>query len=448
MEIITDPNPILHQKTKKIKLFDKNLDNFVKEMAKTLFENNGVGLAAPQVNKPIRLSVIEYNPKRFFSEEELKTIKDKTIPLMAIVNPKITWHSREKMTNFEGCLSLPHIELPVERAQKVHVLAQDVNEKKIKIRAEGLAAQIFQHEIDHLDGILITDRSKVKINKIIFIGTPEFSVPIIERLSKSPFKPYLVITEPDKPYGRNKTLTPPPIKIFAEQKQIEVWQSTKIEKLKLKIENLKPDLIIVAAYGQIIPKEILDSARYGAINVHPSLLPKYRGASPIQYALLNGEKKTGITIMKMDEKMDHGPILAQKYISIDANDNYQTLSEKISRITGDFLVNTIAKYISKRIRPKPQNHEKATFTKLIKKEDGKIDWKLKPAQINNQVKAFYPWPGAYTEIDGKRLKICQTHLHDDKLIIDRVQIEGKKEISFDEFQRGWKKNIDFLKKIR
>lgn len=271
--------------------------------------------------------------------------------------------------------------------------------------------------------------------RIIFIGTPEFGAIILEKLVLANYKPVLVITNPDEPVGRKQVLTPPPVKLIAQKYGIPV-----IQKLEIK-EN--PDLIIVAAYGKIIPKEILNTAKYGAINVHPSLLPKYRGASPIQTAILNGDKKTGVTIMLMDEKMDHGPILMNKEFGIMNNDSYKTLSEKLANMGAVLLIETIPRYLDREITPKEQEHSKATFTKIIKKDDGLIDWSKKPEDIERQIRAFNPWPGSFTfvEKNGKKLrvKILEAEVLDNKLVIKKVQPEGKKEMPYEEYLLGYPK---------
>src|SRR3990167_96035 len=356
MEIITDPNSILHQKAKKIKKFDEKLQKLVHNMTNELFRSKGVGLAAPQISQSIRLIVIEYSPKRFLTNKELKDNKERNIPLTIMINPKITWQSKVKNTENEGCLSLPDIEVPIKRSKEIHATAQDINGKKIKIRAKGLYARVLQHEIDHLDGILLTDRINIKTDRIVFMGTPEFAAIILKRLINSPFKPYLVITEPDKPSGRGKTLTPPAVKILAKQENIETWQPKYISQIANRLSELMPDLFIVAAYGQIIPKDILNAAQFGGINVHPSLLPKYRGSTPIQSAILNGDKITGITIMKMDEKMDHGPILTQREVEVPNDFSFPDLNTGLAKKGARQLIGTIPLSLSQSVRGSSHNN--------------------------------------------------------------------------------------------
>ncbi len=279
--------------------------------------------------------------------------------------------------------------------------------------------------------------------KIVFMGTPEFSVAILEALINSNYEVAAVITNPDAPIGRKQILTPSPVKqLIANGKwPIEVFQpATKSELLAIshKLLAIKPDLAIVAAYGKIIPKNILDIPRYGTINVHPSLLPKYRGASPIQNAILNGDKETGITIMKVDEEMDHGNIISNLKTQISKVDTYDSLSQKLAISGAELLIKVIPDYISGKIKPVEQKHTEATYTKIIKKEDGKIDWSKSAEEIERMIRAFYPWPTAWTVWNGKILKILEAEVHGSNLAIKKLQLEGGKILSIKEFLNGHK----------
>lgn len=268
------------------------------------------------------------------------------------------------------------------------------------------------------------------------MGTPEFGAIILDKLIKGSFKPVLVVTAPDKPVGRKQILTPSPVKIIARKNNIPVEQPEIIKNWKLKIGNLNPDLGIVAAYGQIIPKDILDIPKYGFLNVHPSLLPKYRGPSPIQYAILKGEKITGVTIMLMDEKMDHGPILAQRGLEIEEKETGETLHNKLANLGASLLMESIPRWTRKMIKPKPQDEKKATYTKILTREDGRINWKKTAKDLERQVRAFCPWPGTYTIYNGKILKILKAEFSKGCLVIKEMQLEGKKPMSYEEFLRG------------
>lgn len=314
--------------------------------------------------------------------------------------------------------------------------------------------------------------------KIVFIGTPTFSAIILEELSQSEYKPILVITAPDRPVGRGRIITPPPVKVLAERYNIPVKQPESIDNCKLEIKNCKPELIVVAAYGQILPKEILEIPKYGCLNVHPSLLPKYRGPSPIQNAILNDDKETGVTIFLMDEKMDHGPILTQRKLRIEKNDSSLTLRDKLAKLGANLLIETISKWQKGLLKPIPQDETKATYTKILTRQDGRIIWKKTAQELEREIRAFSGWPGSFTfwERKGKmvRIKITKARVlkstggisypigktlvvpqneigvqcgtqptatigflrRGDFLVIEKLQMEGKEEMGSEEFLRG------------
>jgi methionyl-tRNA formyltransferase len=296
--------------------------------------------------------------------------------------------------------------------------------------------------------------------KIIFMGTPDFAIPILEAITHcSLFTVCCVITTPDKPVGRQQKITPPPVKKLALKYKIPVLQPEKISQARDQITDYQPDLIVVAAYGQILPKEILNIPKYGCINVHASLLPKYRGSSPIQFAILNDEKTTGVTIMIMDEKMDHGPILAQEKIAIQPNETAQTLHDKLARLGADLLIKTIPQYIQGEIKPQPQDESKATYTKILTRQDGQIDWQKSAQEIERQIRALTPWPGTWTIFNGKRLKILKAKVVNKKdemaiqtgkgyLLLEMVQPEGKKPMKWEEFLRGIRKKANIAFQLR
>ena len=314
------------------------------------------------------------------------------------------------------------------------------------------------------------------------MGTPEFGAIILEGLLRQVLgfrvQVLAVVTAPDKPTGRKQILTPSSVKVVAEKYKIPILQTEKILNLKSKILNLKPDLIVVAAYGQILPKEILEIPKYGCLNVHPSLLPKYRGPSPIRYAILNGDKETGVTIILMDEKMDHGPVLGQRGLEIRENETSATLHDKLADLGASLLMETISKWIRKIIKSQPQDDKKATFTKVLTRGDGKINWKKTAEGLEREVRAYFPWPGSHTFWEksgktaqikilkarvfkspsgikypvGKTLVVPQNELGvqcgkgslpsgDNFLVIEKLQMEGGKEMGSEEFLRG---HLDFI----
>jgi len=234
---------------------------------------------------------------------------------------------------------------------------------------------------------------------IVFMGTAELSCASLDQLaSNKQFSVVAVVTQPDKPKGRDLKLTPSPVKVLAEKLHLPVLQPIKArdEKFIAELRTLKPDLIVVVAYGQILPQAILDLPTYGCVNVHTSLLPKYRGAAPIQWAIADGELETGVTIMKMDAGLDTGPILSTRRTPILPEDNSQTLHDRLAHLGAALLVETLPAYTAGKISPQPQPTEGATYAAKIKKEDGKINWQLPAEKILSRLRAFTPWPGAFT----------------------------------------------------
>lgn len=235
---------------------------------------------------------------------------------------------------------------------------------------------------------------------IIFMGTAELSCASLEQLARDPrFNVLAAVTQPDKPAGRELKFHPPPVKLAAQKLAIRVWQPLKArdEKFISELSALGPDLIVVAAYGHILPQTILNLPRFGCLNVHTSLLPKYRGAAPIQWAIANGETETGVTIMKMDAGMDTGPILTQARTPISPEDDSGGLHRRLGRLGADLLLDTIPGYIAGTIVPKPQGPD-ASYAPKIKREDGRIDWNRPARTILNRLRAFTPWPGAFTAL--------------------------------------------------
>ena len=246
--------------------------------------------------------------------------------------------------------------------------------------------------------------------KIVFMGTPKFAVPVLEMLIEN-YGVDLVITQPDKKVGRKKVLTPPPVKVVALENNIKVLQPEKIstdEDTYNTLKELNPDIIITAAYGQLVPEKILEIPKHKCINVHGSLLPKLRGGAPIQYSILEDHGKTGITIMYMVKKLDAGDMLSKVEVDILDNDNYETLHDKLSVVGRDLLNETLPKIFSGDISPEKQDDEEATFARNILREDEKIDWNTSARDVFNKVRALDPTPGAFTYLEGNVLKIWST----------------------------------------
>ncbi|THE14425.1 methionyl-tRNA formyltransferase [Bacillus timonensis] len=245
------------------------------------------------------------------------------------------------------------------------------------------------------------------MERIVFMGTPDFSVPVLRQIIEDGYEVVAVVTQPDRPVGRKRVLTPPPVKVEALAHNIPVLQPNKIREQQ-EIEQVlsyKPDLIITAAFGQILPKELLEAPQYGCINVHASLLPELRGGAPIHYSLLQGKKKTGVTIMYMVEKLDAGDILTQVEIPILETDHVGSLHDKLSVAGSKLLSETLPLLLANKITPIKQDDSRATFASNIKREQEKIDWTKDGEDIYNHIRGLHPWPVAYTTLNGEVMKI-------------------------------------------
>lgn len=301
--------------------------------------------------------------------------------------------------------------------------------------------------------------------KVIFMGTPDFSVPTLDAIKKDGNEIVLVVTQPDKKKGRKGILTPPPVKEWALKNNISIFQPVKLrEKQNIEeLEKYEADVIVVAAFGQILPKKVLDMPKYGCINVHASLLPKYRGASPIQWAILNGDDETGVTTMQMGVGLDDGDILLQKKVPISSEDTGGSLFDKLSKVGADLLIETLHRIEKNDIVRIPQDDEKATHVGLIKKDFGILSFDEENKYILNKIRALNPWPSAFTFYKDKMVKIWKAKSvsfnnkgyeygdlvvenKDELLVVTRngaisileLQEEGKKRIKAADFLRGHK----------
>jgi len=301
--------------------------------------------------------------------------------------------------------------------------------------------------------------------RIVFMGTPEFSVPPLEYLIKSEYQVVGVYTQPDKPTGRGRTLEQLPVKRVALQHGLELFQPVKLRNPDevARLAALKPDLILVAAFGQILPQSVLDIPKFGCLNIHPSLLPEYRGATPIPAAILVGDKETGVTIMLMDAGMDTGPIISQIIVGIEPDDTTESLTTRLAQAGVRLLGEALPLWFEGSLKPQPQDGSKATYTKPVTKDDGTIDWQMSAVEISRRIRAFHPWPGCYTWWQGKLLKVLEAvALHkegsltpgkvvdlasgqpavvgvetgDGILGLLRIQLEGKRALTASEFLLG------------
>jgi methionyl-tRNA formyltransferase len=298
---------------------------------------------------------------------------------------------------------------------------------------------------------------------LVFCGTPAFAVPTLEKLVEAGFSIPLVVTQPDRPKGRGMEVALSPVKQRAMQLGLPVTQPEKIrnnEEFQARLASIRPDAIIVVGYGRIIPAWMLGLPRFGNINLHGSLLPKYRGAAPVQWAIAKGETVTGVTTMRIDAGLDTGDILQQEEIPILPTDTAETLAPRMAVIGASLMVKSLRGLMSGTIHPRPQDHARATLAPILKKEDGKIDFHLASQEILNRVRGFQPWPGAYTSFRGKNLhiwiaQVADRRLGEAELATDggrlfvgcgagssleliELQIEGKKRMPATDFVHGYR----------
>lgn len=262
----------------------------------------------------------------------------------------------------------------------------------------------------------------MKDKRVVFMGTPDFAVNPLKLLIEK-CNVVLVVTKPDAIVGRKKVLTPSPVKKVALENNIEVYTPESIKKDYQKVIDAKPDIIITCAYGKIIPKELIDYPKYGCVNIHASLLPKYRGAAPIQWALINGEEYTGITLMYMDEFMDTGDIISQIEYKIDSEDDIGTLHDKLSVLGTNLLEDNLEYLFSDNVERIKQDDSKATYAKMIERDMEEIDFNDTCINIYNKIRAFSPWPLSKTKLKGEEIKIVKCHYKKEKSIVNRLYID-------------------------
>lgn len=298
---------------------------------------------------------------------------------------------------------------------------------------------------------------------LVFAGTPRFAAPTLEKLVEAGFDVRLVVTQPDRPRGRGMELTPSPVKESAIKLGIPVSQPHKIKhnaEFQAELTALQPEAIIVVGYGRIIPLWMVDLPKLGNLNVHASLLPKYRGAAPVQWAIAQGETMTGVTTMRIDAGLDTGPILLQRELAISAHDTAETIALRLAAIGAELMIETLRGLQAGTVRPRSQDHEQATLAPMLKKEDGQIDFRRSATEIWNRLRGFQPWPGAFTSFRGKNLHVwlarpidadvptgtiqmeghlplvgCAAHT---ALELIEVQVEGKKRMSAQDFVNGYR----------
>lgn len=297
--------------------------------------------------------------------------------------------------------------------------------------------------------------------RLVFMGTPDFAVPSLQKLIDLGEKPVAVVTQPDRPKGRGQRLAAPPVKLLAEKEGITVLQPVKVRAPEFSdvIRGLQPDLILVTAFGQILPRALLEIPRLGCINIHASLLPRYRGAAPINWCIIKGESETGITIMQMDEGLDTGDMLLKKTIPIGPEEDAQSLHDRLSAAGAEAMAEALELLLLGRLAPEKQDDSLSSYAPMLKKEDGRIDWGRDSGEICNLVRGLTPWPGAFTLLGDKTLKICRCRVAggegypgtilqadrsglviacgDGSILVEELQLEGKKRLSTKDFLAGY-----------
>lgn len=425
-EILQKDAPVLRKVAKEVPLKDigsKKIKDLLSKMKEALHaEEDGVALAAPQIGESLRVFMVRGDVLTLTSNKKLNVSPVSKLPNaskdLVFINPEIIKTSKTKKKLEEGCLSVRWLYGQVKRADKVTLRAYDETGKLIERGASGLLAQIFQHEMDHLNGILFIDNAEnvqdippTKKIKFVFFGSSKFSQYVLDELEMMGLVPALNIN------------------------------STKENLSVEKLQKLDADVFVVASFGKILPKKILDLPKFGTLNVHPSLLPKLRGASPIQSSILSGEEP-GVTIIKLNEKVDAGPILAQAKVSINPwPDHYEIVEEKLGRAGGKILGIFLPKWILGEVPETAQDEKLVTYCNLIKKEDGLLDLS-KPAEENlRKVFAYSRWPTAYMVYKNKfgkevRVIVKDAEIKDGKFVPTHVIPAGKKEMLWKDFLRG------------
>jgi len=428
-KILQKDAPVLREVAKSVPIKDigsKKIQDVIDHMKEALHaEEDGVAIAAPQIGESLRMFVV--NIEILALANRIKRVDGhKRLEDMVFINPEIVKISKKKHKVEEGCLSIRWLYGQVLRSEKVTIKAYDETGKPLQRGASGLLAQIFQHEMDHLDGVLFIDKAENVQNlppsprlaqagqeniRFAFFGSSQFSSYVLEELKLLGFSPLLVIDSAKDPLPTKE------------------------------LKEIDADVFVVASFGKILPKELIELPRYKSLNVHPSLLPHLRGPAPIQESILS-MAEPGVTIIKMDEKMDHGPILAQAKVSIDPwPDHYRVVEEKLGRAGGRILGSLLSEWVAGKILEKPQDESKATYTKLIKKEDGLLDLDDPTEENLRKVLAYNTWPGAYMFYKNKmdkeiRLVVKDAEVRDGKFSPTRVIPAGKREMSWPDFLRG------------
>ncbi|HET7713020.1 MAG TPA: methionyl-tRNA formyltransferase [Patescibacteria group bacterium] len=431
-QIVLADQAVIRRKLKTVTRFDTELKKIVQDLLDTMIFANGAGLAANQIGVDAQIFVTGIGPKP-----------------QVFINPKLKILTSKAVSLEEGCLSVPGYRGPVKRSSSVEITYDDLSGRRKKRIAKGYLARVLQHESDHLQGRLYLDHindpalvQKVIPTKVAFFGSGHFAVPILISLVglnwTFDFQTVGVVTQPARPAGRKKELRETPVALTAKHFGLSILTPDRLDQNFLEeLKKWQVDLIVLADYGKILPANLLKLPRYGALNIHPSLLPKYRGATPIQQTILNGDEETGVTLIKMSPEVDAGGILGQYKMKVNPRSTTLSLSESLSQLGAMILRDLLPYYISGEIKAKPQSKEGLVAAPKLPRELGRVEPGDTPQDIDRKVRALSPWPGVYTFWKGKRVKILSTHLERGQLVVERLQPEGGKEMSWNEFKNGY-----------
>lgn len=412
-EIRTFDAPVLRKKAKPVRRVNRSVRQTLDDLLETMRVSSGVGLAAPQIGISRRIAVVDVGEGPYF-----------------LVNPEIVSRSGEGEVKWEGCLSWPGYVGEVERPLRVTVKALDRDGHDVWVEGDGYLARALVHELDHLDGVLFIDRAETiaEIPKqetvevvsgeeargvtAVFMGSPEFAVPSLDELVQAGVKVSLVVTQPDRRYGRRQVLKPTPVRERAEGLGIPVIACEDVSAPEVieAIKDSSPDYIAVVAFGQKLPALVLSIAKKACLNVHPSLLPLYRGSNPVQRAVMNGDTVTGVSIIYMSERMDAGDIAVQKPVEIGQDETYGTLESRLASLCAHALVEAINLVQSGSAARTAQDDSRATRARHLRAGEEVIDWSSPAERIHNLVRGLSPRPGSVTWFGEERIKVWETRL--------------------------------------
>lgn len=449
-EIVQDGAPVLREIAQPVPdgLFGTpELARLIKDMEEALDkELEGVALAAPQIGISYRLFIVRKDRTLPFQK---KIAKSATPPPLApkievYINPQIVKTSRKRTKTDEGCLSVRGVYGITHRHERATVKARHLDGTHFERGAGGLMAQIFEHEMDHLDGILFIDHAKnlVRIphgseHRFAYFGTPKVSSDTLATLIKAGFVPDVVVTSPDAPKGRGLTLTPSETKTLALAHTIPVLTPEKLDVETIAaIRAYECDYAVVVAYGKIFPESLIASFPKGVLNVHYSLLPKHRGATPLEAALLAGDSTTGVTLQMMVKELDAGDIIAQETTEITSHETARELRPRLITIGATLLAKTLPTYLRGDIVPVSQDASRATRARKLKKEDGLLLLDASAEENWRKYRAYADTIGTYFFENGKRVKIVKASFTDNQFIIERIIPEGKREITYASFRNA------------